>query len=114
LQFLGDWVSKNIVRVNLPALSKATGGKFSMMMWHKYGKDQLIRFFETLEKEKFTYAYFEFCRGFIHVMFVSRTNLSNHSWGTAFDINVPYNGLNKIPALVGQKGSVRGNGSNRK
>jgi hypothetical protein len=37
----------------------------------------------------------------------SRTQLSNHSWGTAFDINVPWNGLNHTPALMGQKGCVR-------
>ena len=37
----------------------------------------------------------------------SRTILSNHSFGTAFDINVPWNLLGSVPALVGQKGSVR-------
>ena len=37
----------------------------------------------------------------------SRTTLSNHSFGTAFDINVPWNQLGSVPALVGQKGSVR-------
>jgi len=105
---LGDWVQKNIVRVNLPALSKATGGKYSMMMWHKYGQDQLIRFFERLEKENLHTHILSFAGAF-YPRYVrgSRTNLSNHSWGTAFDINVPYNGLNKIPAFVGQKGSVR-------
>jgi peptidoglycan hydrolase-like protein with peptidoglycan-binding domain len=33
--------------------------------------------------------------------------LSNHAFGSAFDINVPWNDLGKVPALVGQKGSVR-------
>ncbi len=37
----------------------------------------------------------------------SRTTLSNHAFGSAFDINVPWNGLGKQPALVGQIGSVR-------
>lgn len=108
ISILGDWVSKNIVRVNLPALSKATNGQYSLMMWHKLGKDQLIRFFETLEKENLHTHILSF-GGAFYPRFVrgSRTNLSNHSWGTAFDINVPYNGLNKTPALVGQKGSVR-------
>lgn len=32
---------------------------------------------------------------------------SNHAWGTAFDINVPWNGLGATPALVGARGSVR-------
>lgn len=108
IKILGDWESKNIVKVNLPALSKATNGKYTSMRFHKKAESQLSKFFERLEKEKLhtkilTYSgafYPRFIRG-------SRTQLSNHSWGTAFDINVPQNGLNRTPALVGQLGSVR-------
>lgn len=108
IKILGNWVSENIVRVELPSLSKATGGKYSAMMWHKKAEEQLVKFFETLEKENLhtkilSYAgafYPRYVRG-------SRSVLSNHSWGTAFDINVPQNGLNRRPALVGEKGCVR-------
>jgi hypothetical protein len=103
-----DFESKNIVRVNLPALSKATNGKFTAMRWHNECEYQLVKLFERLEKENLhtkilSYAgafYPRFIRG-------SRTQLSNHSWGTAFDVNVPYNGLNKIPAMIGSTGCVR-------
>jgi hypothetical protein len=37
----------------------------------------------------------------------SRTRLSNHSWGTAFDINVQWNALGTQPALKGTMGSTR-------
>ena len=37
----------------------------------------------------------------------SRTVLSNHAFGSAFDINERYNKLGKRPALVGEKGSLR-------
>jgi hypothetical protein len=37
----------------------------------------------------------------------SRSALSNHSWGTAFDINVKWNQLGRVPALKGKNGSVR-------
>lgn len=37
----------------------------------------------------------------------SRTILSNHAYATAFDINAPWNGLRKTPALVGERGCVR-------
>jgi hypothetical protein len=33
--------------------------------------------------------------------------LSTHAFGCAFDINVPWNGYYKVPALVGDQGSVR-------
>jgi hypothetical protein len=33
--------------------------------------------------------------------------LSNHAFGSAFDINLDNNMLGALPALVGQKGSVR-------
>jgi hypothetical protein len=35
------------------------------------------------------------------------TVLSNHAYGTAFDINATWNGLMRVAALVGQEGSVR-------
>ena len=37
----------------------------------------------------------------------SRTSLSNHAFATAFDINAPWNGLRRVPALLGKKGCVR-------
>lgn len=36
-----------------------------------------------------------------------RKNVSNHAFGTAFDINKPQNDINRIPAPFGQNGSVR-------
>lgn len=34
-------------------------------------------------------------------------SLSNHSWGSAFDINVPQNPFGGLPARIGRKGCVR-------
>jgi D-alanyl-D-alanine carboxypeptidase/Putative peptidoglycan binding domain len=34
-------------------------------------------------------------------------NLSNHSWGSAFDINAPQNWLGHLPAVMGGRGCVR-------
>lgn len=103
-----DWAKKNIIRVNLPALALATNGASKSMMFHKECEYQLVKLFERLQKENLhtkilSYAgafYPRFIRG-------SRTQLSNHSWGTAFDCNVPYNGLGKVPAMIGQTGCVR-------
>jgi hypothetical protein len=36
----------------------------------------------------------------------STERLSNHSWGSAFDINAAWNRLGHLPAMVGHKGCV--------
>lgn len=108
IKITNGFESNHIVKVDLPALSKATGGKYGAMRWHKDCEYQLVKFFERLEKENLhtkilSYAgafYPRFIRG-------SRTQLSNHSWGTAFDCNVPQNGLGKKPAMIGEKGCLR-------
>jgi peptidoglycan hydrolase-like protein with peptidoglycan-binding domain len=103
-----DWAKKNIVKVSLPALSKATGGKYTSMYWHKSADEQLVKFFEELEKQNLHTKILSFAGSYVpRFIRGSRSQLSNHSWGTAFDINVPYNGLNKTPAQIGQKGCVR-------
>jgi len=37
----------------------------------------------------------------------STTKLSNHAFGSAFDINAAFNPLGALPPLIEQKGSVR-------
>lgn len=103
-----SFTKDNIVLVNIPQLAVATNGKFTRMRFHKECVYQLQQFFIEVERNGLlhlikTYSgafYPRFVRG-------SRTNLSNHSFGTAFDINVAWNGLGKTPALIGQIGSVR-------
>jgi hypothetical protein len=103
-----DWVSKNIIKVNLPALALATNGASKSMMWHKECEYQLVKLFERLEKENLHTRILSFAGAFYpRYIRGSRTQLSNHSWATAFDINVPYNGLGKVPAMIGQIGCVR-------
>lgn len=108
IRITNNFETENIVKVNLPALSKATNGAFKSMRFHNECEYQLVKMFERFEKENlhtkilsFAGAYFpRFIRG-------SRTQLSNHSYGTAFDINVAQNGLNKTPAMIGELGCVR-------
>ena len=37
----------------------------------------------------------------------SRSVLSNHAYGSAFDINAEWNGLGALPRLLSERGSVR-------
>jgi len=101
----GDWVQKNIVKVSID-MGPHVGVR--NVRFHRLAKDQLVRLWESWGKaglldRVLTYSgafYPRFIRG-------STKTLSNHSYGTAFDINVAWNGLTKTPALVGKKGSVR-------
>jgi hypothetical protein len=76
--------------------------------FHKKGANQLVKLFKDWETAGLLYKVLTW-DGAYNPRFVrgSKTVLSNHAFGTAFDINVNWNRLGAIPALVGQKGSVR-------
>lgn len=104
-----NWPHENITTVNIPAVKHLTGGPSSgNVRFHRKTAHQIQGLFEAWENaglmdlvETWAGSYYpRYVRG-------SKTSLSNHSFGTAFDINVPWNGLGHTPALVGQKGSVR-------
>lgn len=108
IKILGNWESSNIVKVNLPQLAKVTGGRYTSMQFHRLAADQLSELWQAWEQANLldrvkTYegAFVpRFARG-------SRTVLSNHAFGSAFDINYAWNKLGHQPALVHQEGSVR-------
>lgn len=111
IQLHGDWARKNIVTVHVPALKGVDIGgnrKFDgNVRWYKGGIYQLKSAFAEVEakglKSKIlTYAgsfYPRLIRGASYTP-------SEHTFGTAFDINVAWNGLNRTPAPKGTKGSV--------
>lgn len=109
IDILGDWEAKNIVTVSIPQLAGLSGAsKSGNVACHRAISTQIIRLFNDWE---------EACKldliiswgGLWVPRFVrgSRTSLSNHSWGTAFDINVPWNALGTQGALKDEHGSVR-------
>jgi len=105
----GDWVKKNISVIDIPvldALDKHLGDdRFS---FNTRCADQIIAFFKAVDDAGLADRILtwggswnpRFIRG-------SRTSLSNHTFGTAFDINVQWNWMKTVPALKGKKGSVR-------
>lgn len=109
IKILGNWVSENITRVTIPQLKGIYGAPSSgSIFWHKKGVSQLVGLFQAWEDS-----------GLIHLVKSwagswnprcirgSRSSLSNHAYASAFDLNVPGNGLRRQPALVGQPWSVR-------
>ena len=95
------WVRENIVQVKLTQANRS-------VPFHKLGAEKLTALFNAwvddgliarLKTWDGSYAP-RFIRG-------SRTVLSAHAWGSAFDINAGYNPLGAVPALFGKKGCVR-------
>lgn len=109
IKMLDDWAKKNLVEVHIPQLKGVQGvNANATVTFHRLGAPKLQKLFQTWESEGLlpliltwngTYAA-RYIRG-------SRTNLSAHSFASAFDINVKWNGLAVEPALVGKEGSVR-------
>lgn len=105
IRITDNWVSNNIVSIEIPQLAKL---KVKTVQIHKLVAPKLKELFEAWEKENLLDLILtwdgswvpRFVRG-------SRITLSNHSWGTAFDINAKWNALGTSPALVGKTGSVR-------
>ena len=106
---LGDWEEKNIVRCSLPQLVGVKGAPASgQIRFHRLAVPQLQRMFSEWEEAGLLDRVLEWSGSYVpRYIRGSRTTLSNHAFGTAFDINVPWNGLGARPALVGQKGCVR-------
>jgi len=108
IEITDGWDKENIVMVDIPELAEATGGKYTRMRLHKDAAYQVQMFFKEIKKKKLLHLILSYSGAF-YPRFIrgSKTNLSNHSWGTAFDLNVKWNGLGKVPALKGKEGSVR-------
>jgi hypothetical protein len=109
IRIAADWLQANIVVATIPQLGHVRGAPASgraqfhrlvaprvvelFARWQQAGLDQLILSYGGSFAPRFI-------RG-------SRSVLSQHAYGSAFDINVEWNPLGAVPALRGAKGSVR-------
>lgn len=103
------WAEKNIERVEIPQLRGIKGAPASgKVQFHKLGLKQLQSLFSDWEKAGFIPNILSWEGSFVpRYVRGSRKSLSNHSFGSAFDINYAWNKLGQVPALIGEKGSVR-------
>lgn len=109
VRVLGDWEQENIVWVNVPQLAGFKNAKRNGdIQFHRLAAPQLLRLWQAWADasllphvQTFEGSYVpRFVRG-------SRTVLSNHAFGSAFDVNRLWNKLGAVPALAGREGSVR-------
>jgi hypothetical protein len=109
IRILGTWESDNIEKVAIPQLRKALGASAPVAMrFHRSAAAQLRGLWNDWEQAGLLNRVLSYEGAFV-ARFVrgSYTTLSNHAFGSAFDINYAWNKLNARPVLVGQKGSVR-------
>jgi len=108
IRIKGTWVADNIVTVTIPQLAGVRGapstGKIRM---HRGIAEQTRALFAEWERAGLTRLILTWEGSFVPRFQRGRSVLSNHAWGTAFDINYEWNMLGHLPALRGRKGSVR-------
>lgn len=110
IKITNDWNDKNITRVFIPQLANIPGEHSNGYVWfHRKAAAQLTGLWAEWEStgllhHVLTYSgdYVpRFVRGLAH-----KQVLSNHAFGTAFDINYAWNKLGSEPAGASMKGSV--------
>lgn len=103
------WVQENIAAVKIPQLVGVVGAPADGEIWfNKQLVSQIQALFQLWEDLGLADLLLAYAGSWVsRYVRGSRTKLSNHAFGAAFDINVPWNGYRKQPALVGSKGSVR-------
>ena len=103
------WVRANIKRVEIPQLIGVHGAPATGLVYiNRQIEEQFVAFFGLLERLDLLDRVLTWSGSWVTRFVRGRTDrLSNHSFGTAFDINAAWNGFRKQPALVGRRGSVR-------
>jgi len=101
------WVNENIISVTIPQLAELTPSH-GRIRFHKKAASQLVNAFSEIERKGLCKYLVTWNGSFVprHICWDSRKGLSRHSWGTAFDINVQWNGYGKDPAAENKYGTV--------
>lgn len=109
IKITNGWDKINITSVIVPQLIGIKGAsQTGKIYFHKNAAAQLLGMWDEWEKAGLLPLVLSYAGSWVpRFIRGSRTTLSSHAWGTAFDINVPWNGLGVTPAFIGKKGSVR-------
>lgn len=98
-----------LVNVHLPDLIGVNGfPRSANVLFHAKGAEALRSLVAEWRKARLLHLVEGWSGGYVpRYIRGSTTRLSSHSWGSAFDINYPWNKMRQVPALVGEYGSVR-------
>lgn len=104
-----EWIQDNISTAHIPQLIGVEGARSDgSMLFNRHLLFQVQDLFDVWEQRGDIGLVLSFAGSWV-TRFIRgrRDRLSNHSFGTAFDINAAWNGFRRQPALVGSRGSVR-------
>jgi len=113
IRILGSWVAENIVDVPIPQLrATAIVDPPTTIKFHRLAAAQLRALWAAWESAGLLDLILTYDDSFVPRFKRGQANggpeaLSNHCFGSAFDINEPFNKFGSTPALVGRQGSVR-------
>jgi hypothetical protein len=109
IKILGNWEEENIIQVPLAGFSGIPQAPSSgKMEFHRLAAPQLQGLWNAWKAKDLLKLILTFDGSFVpRFIRGSRSVLSNHAFGSAFDINFRWNQLGHLPALLGIKGSVR-------
>ena len=109
IRITSSWAVDNITTIVVPQLVGVSGAsKIGSIQIHKKIANQTSALFYAWENAGLKDRILSWGGSWVpRFIRGSRTSLSNHAWGTAFDINAQWNGLGVRPAAIGSKGSVR-------
>jgi hypothetical protein len=109
IKITDGWERENIVRIEIPQLKGvANAPQNRTVRFHANVADQVVALFKAWHEEGLVPRVLTWGGAYVsRYVRGSRTTLSNHAFGSAFDINVAWNRLGVRPALKGREGSVR-------
>lgn len=106
IEVTDNWEKNNIISVMIPQLMLVKGN--AKVSFHKKAASQLQKLWKDWETAGLLHLVLTWDGSYVpRFIRGSRTVLSNHAFGTAFDINYEWNKLGAVPALLGRKGTVR-------
>jgi hypothetical protein len=103
-----NWIDRNIVLTHIRQLEGVYGApKDGYIRLHRLAVTPIVNVFDEIEERGLLDRIISFAGSFYpRLVRGSDTVLSNHSWGTAVDLNAPENWLGRQPAKIGQKGCL--------
>lgn len=108
IRITNSFESDNIVRVDIPQLRGVEGTRGrTTIRWNARARAQLVALWQSWENAGLLPLVKTWAGSYVPRLKRGGTTLSNHALGTAFDINVAWNGLGRVPARVYTRGSVR-------